>query len=122
MSIGHVPNRSCLGILACIVSLLSGCLVPEPVLPPDPELPPTPLETFMIEHGSGATATLDDPDFGQQIRITMLEQFTSAFGEPCKRASVLSELREAEMIVICQKEHGRWKMAPRIWGQGIQQR
>ena len=75
----------------------------------------------MIVSAVGETATVDDPDFGKGVRVSLDELFTSAKGEDCKRGTVLSGQREAEVIVICKDDKGRWTMAPRVWGQGLSQ-
>ena len=108
---------------ACAMAVLSGCLFAKnPPEPPAEPAPPTPLAAYMIGHAPGDSTTLDDPDFGQQVRVTMQHEFTSAIGEPCKSASLLAGQRESEIAVICQKLDGTWRMAPRVWGQGIQTR
>lgn len=75
----------------------------------------------MIVSKVGDTATVTDPDFGKDVRVSLDELFTSAKGEDCKRGTVLSSQREAEVVVICRDDKGRWTMAPRVWGQGISQ-
>ena len=64
----------------------------------------------MIVSAVGETATVDDPDFGKGVRVSLDELFTSAKGEDCKRGTVLSGQREAEVIVICKDDKGRWNM------------
>lgn len=88
--------------------------VSEPVL--------SPVETFLATEDPGQSAILDDPQFGDNIRITVEDTFTSANGEQCKRGTVLSSRGDAEVIVICRDAHGSWKMAPRVWGQSIEER
>ena len=73
----------------------------------------------MIEHQAGDSTTLDDPDFGAGILVTMQDNFVSASGSVCKRASLLARQKESEMAVICLDANGHWILAPRIWGQGI---
>ncbi len=107
---------------ACAIALLSGCLFAKKAPKPPAPTPPTPLVAYMIDHAPGDSTTLDDPDFGRQIRVTMQNEFISAIGESCKSASLLAGLRENEIAVICQKKDGTWSMAPRVWGQGIQTR
>ena len=58
----------------------------------------------------GETATVDDPDFGKGVHVSLDELFTSAKGEDCKRGTVLSGQREAEVIVICRDSKGHWNM------------
>ena len=89
--------------------------------PAQPETPPGPVTGFMIASNVGETATVDDPDFGKGVRVSLDELFTSAKGEDCKRGTVLAGQREAEVIVICRDTTGRWSMAPRVWGQGLSQ-
>ena len=89
--------------------------------PAQPETPPGPVTGFMIASNVGETATVDDPDFGKGVRVSLDELFTSAKGEDCKRGTVLAGQREAEVIVICRDATGRWNMAPRVWGQGLSQ-
>ena len=100
--------------------LLSGCSLfsSAPVSVPDP-ISPSPLVAYMMTHQVGDSPTLDDPDFGTNILVTMQEDFISAFGTTCKRASLLARQKESEMAVICQDAHGQLTLAPRIWGQGI---
>ena len=81
--------------------------------PAQPETPPGPVTGFMIASNVGETATVDDPDFGKGVRVSLDELFTSAKGEDCKRGTVLAGQREAEVIVICRDTTGRWTMAPR---------
>ena len=89
--------------------------------PAQPETPPGPVTGFMIASNVGETATVDDPDFGKGVRVSLDELFTSAKGEDCKRGTVLAGQREAEVIVICRDTIWRWNMAPRVWGQGLSQ-
>ena len=100
--------------------LLSGCSLFSSTSPSAPEpVPPSPLVSYMIEHQAGDSTTLDDPDFGAGILVTMQDNFVSASGNVCKRASLLARQKESEMAVICLDANGHWILAPRIWGQGI---
>ena len=100
--------------------LLSGCSLFSSTSTPPPEaVPPSPLVSYMIEHQAGDSTTLDDPDFGTGILVTMQDNFVSASGNICKRASLLARQKESEMAVICLDANGHWVLAPRIWGQGI---
>ena len=83
------------------------------------ETPPGPVESFMIVSTPGQTTVVDDIQFGQGVSVSVDEIFTSAKGENCKRGTVLVGQKEAEVVVLCQDEKGRWVMAPRVWGQGI---
>ncbi len=113
-------GRSGLAALAVLATLLlGGCGFGGQ--PAQPETPPGPVTAFMIVSNVGEVATIDDPDFGKNVRVSLDELFTSAKGESCKRGTVLSGQREAEVVVICQDGNGRWNMAPRVWGQGISQ-
>ena len=117
-----LPGKSRLGLsgLAVLTALLlGGCGFGGS--PAQPETPPGPVTGFMIVSSVGETATVDDPDFGKGVRVSLDELFTSAKGEDCKRGTVLSGQREAEVIVICKDDKGRWTMAPRVWGQGLSQ-
>ena len=100
--------------------LLSGCSLfsSAPTITANP-VPPSPLVSYMIAHEAGDSTVLDDPDFGTAILVTMQENFSSASGNICKRASLLARQKESEMAVICLDENGQWVLAPRIWGQGI---
>ena len=89
------------------------------VNPQKAETPPGPVENFMILSTPGQTTVVDDVQFGQGVNVSVDEVFTSAKGENCKRGTVLAGQKEAEVVVICQDEQGRWIMAPRVWGQGI---
>ena len=113
-------GRSGLAALAVLAALLlGGCGFGA--APAQPETPPGPVTGFMIVSNVGEVTTVDDPDFGKNVRVSLDELFTSAKGENCKRGTVLSGQREAEVVVICQDSTGRWTMAPRVWGQGISQ-
>ena len=107
------------GLAVFTALLLGGCGFGGS--PAQPETPPGPVTGFMIVSNVGETATIDDPDFGKGVRVSLDELFTSAKGEDCKRGTVLSGQREAEVIVICRDSNGHWNMAPRVWGQGISQ-
>jgi hypothetical protein len=87
--------------------------------PQKADTPPGPVENFMILSTPGQTTVVDDVQFGQGVNVSVDEVFTSAKGENCKRGTVLAGQKEAEVVVICQDEQGRWIMAPRVWGQGI---
>jgi hypothetical protein len=67
----------------------------------------------------GVSAKLDDPVFGADLLVTQEGPFSSASGEDCRRATVIARGREAEIAVICRSGEGPWRLAPRIWGQGI---
>lgn len=103
-----------------LVLLLHGCgLFADAPVPP--QTPPGPVEAYMISANPGDSATLEDPGFGKNVRVTLDNGFTSAKGEKCKRATVLSGQKEAEVVVICRNSEGEWRMAPRVWGHGIAQ-
>lgn len=87
--------------------------------PAQPQTPPGPVEAYMISANPGDSTTLEDPGFGKNVRVTLDNGFTSAKGEECKRATVLSGQKEAEVVVICRNSEGQWRMAPRVWGQSI---
>ena len=107
------------GLAVTAIMLLGGCGFGG--APEQPDTPPGPVTGFMIVSNVGETATVDDPDFGKGVHVSLDELFTSAKGEDCKRGTVLSGQREAEVIVICRDSKGHWNMAPRVWGQGISQ-
>lgn len=114
----HIRSRLFLLSAACLA--LTGCGMFGGTPPPAPEAP-GPVAAFMIDNEPGASATLDDPEFGNAIRVTMQDTFASAGGEQCRRATLVAREREAEIVVICRDADGHWSMAPRIWGQGINQ-
>ena len=94
-----------------------GCLFGgEDATPPHQ---PGPVESFLINAAPGASTTLDDPQFGPQVQVLLEDLFTSATGEDCKRATVRSQHNEAEVVVICKDGKGVWRLAPRVWGQGL---
>jgi hypothetical protein len=97
-----------------LVFALSGCagLQDAPAPPPMPG----PAENFIIAAEPGQATILDDPAFGNNIRVAMDSAFTSAKGEECRRATVTVQGKEAEVVVICKHEDGSWIMAPRVWG------
>ncbi len=95
---------------------LAGCFGGESTPPPPP---PGPVETFLINAAPGASTTVDDPQFGPQVHVLLEDNFISASGENCRRATVRSQRQEAEVVVICRDEQGVWRLAPRVWGQGL---
>ncbi|MCL1940070.1 MAG: hypothetical protein FWG04_05360 [Desulfovibrionaceae bacterium] len=109
------------GVALLFSVFLSGCAwfrapVPEPVQPLSP------VREFMVSRTPGAadaTGTVSDPEFGQNLRIVLEQEFLSATGDTCRRASLLSLAGAAEMVVMCREASGNWKMAPRVWGQGL---
>lgn len=109
--------RALPGVAVLAALLLGGCGFGG--APEQPETPPGPVTAFMIVSKVGDAATVTDPDFGTDVRVSLDELFTSAKGEDCKRGTVLSGQREAEVVVICRDDKGHWAMAPRVWGQGI---
>ena len=119
------PRRPSMSVSARILALalpagflLAGCgLFTDP--PPPPAYQPGPVEAYLISASAGESTTLDDPAFGKSVRVTLDDGFTSAKGEECKRATVLAGQKEAEVVVICRDGEGQWRMAPRVWGQGI---
>ena len=95
---------------------LAGCFGGESTPPPPP---PGPVETFLINAAPGASTTVDDPQFGPQVHVLLEDNFISASGENCRRATVRSQRQEAEVVVICRDGQGVWRLAPRVWGQGL---
>ena len=95
---------------------LAGCFGGESTPPPPP---PGPVETFLINAAPGASTTVDDPLFGPQVHVLLEDNFISASGEDCRRATVRSQRQEAEVVVICRDGQGVWRLAPRVWGQGL---
>lgn len=124
MKVGEIvmPHRfySSAASALLLFFFLSGCGVISDAPPAPPPPPPGPVEGYMITAVPGASTRLDDPAFGKDVSVTMENGFISAKGEECRRASVLVGEREAEVVVICRDAAGRWEMAPRVWGQGIE--
>ena len=79
---------------------LAGCFGGESTPPPPP---PGPVETFLINAAPGASTTVDDPQFGPQVHVLLEDNFISASGEDCRRATVRSQRQEAEVVVICRQ-------------------
>lgn len=117
--------------LLCCALLLGACAPGQPTSGED--MPPaTPLVAFMVTHAPGDSATLDDPEAGQGVRVTLHEEFTAATGLVCRRATVLHpDANTAEMVVACREpgdaaaaapasggDPARWRLMPRVWGQG----
>lgn len=105
--------------------LLTACFGRQQPVPQIVEqaAPVRPILDFMTHNPAGAFAVLDDPEFGAGIRVVVEELFTSATGDACRRATLLSPHGEAEVIIACRAagsgDDAAWQMAPRIWGQGI---
>ena len=113
----RISRMAALAAALLLVLPLAACGLGE--APQREETPPGPVESFMIISTPGQTTVLDDVQFGQGVNVSVDEVFTSAKGENCKRGTVLAGQKEAEVVVICQDDQGRWTMAPRVWGQGI---
>lgn len=113
----RISRLAALAAALLLVLPLAACGLGE--TPQREETPPGPVESFMIISTPGQTTVLDDVQFGQGVNVSVDEVFTSAKGENCKRGTVLAGQKEAEVVVICQDDQGRWTMAPRVWGQGI---
>lgn len=116
----------CLAPLLLLSVVLPGCGLfhspqPEPALP----APVSPVREFIIRHTPGAAdavGTVSDPEFGENIRIVLEQEFLSASGQHCRRASLFSVHGEVEVVIMCRDDNGAWSMAPRVWGQGLSQR
>jgi hypothetical protein len=107
-------------LLCSLFALLPGLFGCAAKSDPPPQIPPSPVEAYMISAGFGDSARLDDPAFGRDVNVVMENGFTSAKGEECHRATILAGEKEAEVVVVCKNAAGEWKMAPRVWGQGIE--
>lgn len=104
----------------CLLLTLTACGGgPQTPVPAQPKAPDSPLLAFLSANEEGASATLDDPEFGEGVRVLVDGRFFSATGEECKRATLTAENREAEVVVVCRQADGSWRLAPRIWGQGL---
>ena len=112
--------------LLCCALLLGACAPGQPTSGDDAP-PATPLVAFMVTHAPGESATLDDPEVGQGVRVTLHEEFMAATGLVCRRATVLRpDANTAEMVVACREpdapssagDPARWRIMPRVWGQG----
>lgn len=107
-------------VLLCAAS--SGCAffaAPDPVLPAREY---SPVEQFILSRTPGtpgAVGTVSDSQFGDNLRIVLEQEYLSAAGEPCRRASLFSPRGEAEVVVMCRGASGFWTMAPRVWGIGL---
>jgi hypothetical protein len=67
---------------ALLAFALSGCAA----LRDTPAPPPSgPVENFIIAAEPGQSTVLDDPVFGNNIRVAADSAFTSAKGEECRR-------------------------------------
>jgi hypothetical protein len=101
---------------ACLLFLQSCVFSSQPAPPPEPQLGP--VASFLRDAAPGEAKQLDDPAFGGPVDVRFEEEFTSAAGEQCRRGTAVSRASQAEVVVICWKDGG-WKMAPRVWGEGI---
>ena len=102
--------------------LLGGCFWQSvPVQPVSEPQPLTAVPLFMIANEPGATSVVEDEAFGGEVRVSLDETFTSAAGETCKRATLLSARHEAEIVVVCHDPsvEGEWRLMPRVWGRGL---
>lgn len=103
---------------ALLCAGLAGC----GLMSSDPPPPPPvygPVAEFVIAQDAGSSTVLDDPEFGTAITVIIQDTFYSASGEECKRATLLAQDKQAEVVAWCRKTEGPWQMAPRIWGQGL---
>lgn len=112
--------KKCCVYMACVVLLggLAGC----GLMASDPPPPPVvhgPVAEFIISQTAGSTTVVDDPEFGNAITVIIQDSFYSASGEECKRATLLAQDKQAEVVAVCRKGEGPWALAPRIWGQGL---
>lgn len=110
-------------LVLALTLALAGCGgKPVPTAPPAPApKAETPVLDFLAANEQGASATLDDPEFGKGVRVLVEGRFQSASGEECKRATLMAENREAEVVVVCRRPDGSWHLMPRIWGQSVSQ-
>ena len=109
------------GLLVLCASL-SGCGLFNSPTVVSPAKPLSPVQEFIVSRTPGsadAMGTVSDPAFGENLRIVLEQEFLSAAGETCRRASLFSPRGEAEMVVMCRDGSGTWTMAPRVWGQGL---
>lgn len=111
-----------LSVLPVLLAACGGRQQPAPQA--QEQAPPVkPVLEFMTRNPAGSSAVLDDPEFGTGIRVVVEGLFTSATGEECRRATLLSQHGEAEVVIACRPagsgDDVAWQMAPRIWGQGI---
>lgn len=111
-----------LGLCLILALSLGGCggSTPPAAQPPAPR-PEAPVLDFLAANEQGASATLDDPEFGKGVRVLVESRFQSATGEECKRATLMAENREAEVVIVCRRPDGSWRLVPRIWGQSVSQ-
>lgn len=110
--------------LVCTLFLMGGCGLwgRAPDEPAPSPVPPSPVVVFMQDNSPGASSTLTDADFGGEVRVTVDDEFYSAVGELCRRATLFSVGHEAEVVVICRDSTApdpSWKLMPRVWGRGI---
>lgn len=115
------PKWTFLPILLLCVPIAGCGLYNAPATPP-PAKPLSPVQEFIVSRTPGsadAMGTVSDPAFGENLRIVLEQEFFSAAGETCRRASLFSPRGEAEMVVMCRNESDVWTMAPRVWGQGL---
>ncbi len=114
------PSLVFLLLLALLPAGCGGSPSPAPSqnIAPQPKAE-TPVLDFLAANEQGASATLDDPAFGQGVHVVLDVRFFSATGEECKRAMLTTAEHEAEVVVACRRPDGAWRLAPRIWGQGL---
>ena len=92
----HPPQAGPALVLIFFAALmLAGCghTVSEP--PISEPAPLGPMEAFLAAELPGQSIVLDDPEFGENIRVTVEDMFVSANGEHCKRGIFLSGKMEA---------------------------
>lgn len=96
--------------------MLSACSFSAPA-PEEPNY--TPVVACLAKADNDSSTVLDDPEFGEKVKVSAGEFFVSASGAECRRGTVVSAGHEAEVIVVCKDANGFWQLAPRIWGQGL---
>lgn len=109
-------------LLATLFICLPACGMFADAPQPPPAKVLSPLETYLVTAAPGESTLLNDPQFGENIRVSVEGGFASANGQNCRRGTVIASNRDAEVVVICQDEHNQWQTAPRVWGQGLEGR
>ncbi len=118
----RVTRRALLPGLLLGSALLAGCGLFASPKPEPPARQISPVQEFMISRTPGgpeSTGVVSDPEFGYNLRIVLEQEFLSATGETCRRASLFSVSGEAEVVVTCRDASGTWVMVPRVWGKGL---
>lgn len=109
-------------LLVFFMLILAAC-APRKNKPADIPVPPVPspdqqMADFLGDSQPGASASFSGTSYGENVTVTIRDDYISALGELCREGLVTNSTGTTRIAACRDKEARRWRLAPSIFPKG----